>query len=418
MSFLKFPSLFRKKSLQSAPSNGAGWFPVVSESFGGAWQTGTELTKAEMLTHGAIYACVSLIAADIGKLPINITNNQDGIWAKKSTSLDVLFRQPNNYQNRAQFFNAWIVSKLTNGNAYAFKVRDGYGRVIALKLIDPQKVKVLIAEDDSVFYQINGNATLQVGGDSITIPAREIIHDRGICLSHPLVGVSPIAAAALAASQGLAIQNSSSKFFTNGSKPSGVLTAPGIITEDTATRLKAHWDTRYSGDNAGKTAVLGDGLSFEAITMSAVDSQLLEQLQFTDKQVCTAFGVPAWKIGIGDMPTYSGSEAGQLHYYQTTIQSLLESLELCLDIGLELPITQRTEFDTNELLRLDTATRFDSYAKAIGAGWMAPNEARKREGMSPIQGGDTPYLQVQNYSLAALAKRDVQAVSAAQTVPA
>ena len=404
--------LFKSKGLQTVPTSGAGWFPVVAESFGGAWQTGTELSKVDMLAHGAVFACVSLIAQDIGKLPINVTENKGGIWIKKESAFDTLFRQPNGYQNRAQFFSAWIVSKLLNGNTYALKVRDAYGRIIGLKILDPQKVKVLVAEDDSVFYQINGGEHIQRNGDVLTVPAREIIHDRGICLHHPLIGVSPITAAALAAGQGMAIQNSSSKFFANGARPSGILTAPGAISPETAERLKADWQTKYTGDNAGKTAVLGDGLHFESMAMNAVDSQLLEQLQFTDKQVCTAFGVPAWKIGIGEMPTYNGSEAGQLHYFQTTVQQLLESAELCLDIGLELPITERTEFDTNELLRLDTATRAAFYASAMGAGWLSPNEVRALEGRLPVAGGDSPMIQQQNYSLAALAKRDAQGVQA------
>lgn len=235
--FKNLPNPFKRKGLQTVLNTGGGWFPVVSESFGGAWQAGAEITKADMLAHGVVYACVSLIASDIGKLPINVTQNQNGIWAKSNTQFDSLFRQPNSYQNRAQFFSAWIVSKLLNGNTYAFKVRDAYGRVIALKLLDPQKVKVLVSEDDSVFYQINGGTALQRDGEVLTIPAREMIHDRGVCLNHPLVGVSPIAAAALAAGQGMAIQQASAKFFSNGSKPSGVLTAPGAISDEVAARL-------------------------------------------------------------------------------------------------------------------------------------------------------------------------------------
>lgn len=408
--FRNLPAMFKRKGIQSVPNQNAGWFSVASESFGGAWQTGTEITKTDMLAHGAVFSCVSLIASDIGKLPIGINQNSGGIWLAIDTDYSRLFRKPNAYQNRAQFFNAWIVSKLLHGNAYALKIRDAAGRIIGLKLLDPTKVQVLIGEDDSVFYQVSGGTNLQTGGDVVTIPAREIIHDRGVCLHHPLIGVSPLTAAALAAGQGLSIQKASSKFFSNGSKPSGILTAPGAISPETSARLKADWEARYTGDGIGKTAVLGDGLHFEAITISAADSQLLEQLQFTDRQVCQAFGVPAWKIGVGDMPTYNGSEAGQLHYYQTTIQSLLESLELALDEGLELPATQRCEFDTGELLRLDTATRYDSYAKAIGAGWLAPNEARRREGLAPVEGGDSPLIQQQNYSLAALARRDANEV--------
>ena len=40
---------------------------------------------------------------------------------------------------------------------------------------------------------------------------------------------------------------------------------------------------------------------------------------------------------------------------------------------------------------------------------MAPNEARAGENLRPVAGGDSPYLQQQNYSLAALAKRDTKA---------
>ncbi len=55
---------------------------------------------------------------------------------------------------------------------------------------------------------------------------------------------------------------------------------------------------------------------------------------------------------------------------------------------------------------MDTAARYDALGKLVGSGVMAPNEARKRERLKPVAGGDSPYLQQQNYSLAALAKRD------------
>ncbi|WP_416381322.1 hypothetical protein, partial [Klebsiella pneumoniae] len=38
------------------------------------------------------------------------------------------------------------------------------------------------------------------------VPAREVIHDRFNCLFHPLIGLSPIYAAGLAAMQGHHIQ--------------------------------------------------------------------------------------------------------------------------------------------------------------------------------------------------------------------
>src|SRR3546814_7760541 len=105
------------------------------------------------------------------------------------------------------------------------------------------------------------------------------------CLFHPLVGVSPIYACGLAALQGQRIQRDGSRFFANGANPGGVLTAPGSIGDETAKRLKDHWDANYTGQNSGKVAVLGDGLKFEPMRMTSVDAQMVEQLKWTAEAV-------------------------------------------------------------------------------------------------------------------------------------
>ena len=81
-------------------------------------------------------------------------------------------------------------------------------------------------------------------------------------------------------------------------------------------------------------------------------------------------------------------------------------MELRLAEGLELEAPYKVSLDEGALLRMDPATRMDAHNKAIGGGWLAPNEARLEENLPPVEGGDTPYLQQQNYSLAALNKRD------------
>ena len=87
-----------------------------------------------------------------------------------------------------------------------------------------------------------------------------------------------------------------------------------------------------------------------------------------------------------------------------------ERIELLLDEGLGLvDVTGKeygTEFDLDGLLRMDAGARAEANMKAIGAGYLSPNEARARENLPPVDGGESPYLQQQNYSLAALAERD------------
>lgn len=398
----------KKKAASNLQSVGSGgWFPIVRESYDGAWQQGVEVRQQDMLAHSAVFACVSLIASDIAKLPIQITEKADGIWKGVLSEHDGLLRKPNGYQNRVQFIEQWIGSKLLHGNAYALKRRDAVGRIVGLLLINPERVEPLIAEDGSVFYRLSPNDRLSgITDEGVTVPAREIIHDRMNCFFHPLIGISPLTACALAANQGMSIQKNSVSFFGNNSNPGGVLTAPGAISKETADRLKAHWETNYSGKNAGRVAVLGDGLKYEQMAVTPSDAQLIDQLKWTAESVCTAFHVPAYKIGAGVVPTYGNAEVLSQIYYTDCLQSLIEALELSLDDGLDLPLNQRTELDLDSLLRMDTVTRFQAYTAAIGGGWMAPNEARRKEGMAPVEGGDTCYMQQQDFSLAALAKRD------------
>jgi HK97 family phage portal protein len=398
---------------------GRGWWPVIREPFTGAWQRNMEIRAESILTYHAVYACVTLIASDIAKCHCRLVERgkSDGIWREVDVpAFSPVLRKPNRLQNRIKFFEQWIVSKLLHGNTYVLKQRDNRGVVVALYILDPYRTRPLVAPDGSVYYQVgqdNLSGLYDPTQTQTVVPASEIIHDVMVPLYHPLCGVSPLTASGVAAVQGLAIQRNSTRFFENFSQPGGILTAPGTIDDPTAARLKQHWEENYGGDNVGNVAVLGDGLKFEMTAMKAVDAQLIEQLKWSAEVVCSTFHVPAYKVGVGTPPAYDNIEALERNYYAQCLQKLFECIELCLDEGLGLTEHAAheygTEFDLDDLLRMDTATMIEAESKAVGAGIKKPNESRFRLNLEPVPGGDTPYLQQQNYGLEALAKRDAQA---------
>jgi HK97 family phage portal protein len=388
------------------------WYRVF-EPFAGAWQRNIPWTIDDVTAHSAVFACITLIANDIGKLrPRLVELLPTGIWREAaSAAFSPLLRRFNRYQDRIKFLENWITSKLMRGNTYALKQRDNRGVVTALYILDPCRVQPLVAPDGSVFYRLSADNLAGLQEDSIAVPASEIIHDRMNCLFHPLVGISPLYACGLAATQGLKIQNHSARFFENGARPGGILTAPGAISTETADRLKEYWDANYAGDNAGKVAVVGDGLKYESMAMNSSDSQLIEQLKWSAETVCSVFHVPGYKVGVGQLPPYNNIEALDQQYYSQCLQTLIESFELCMDegLGLDVPKDGKTlgvDLDLSGLLRMDTSTRFKAINDGISGGWLAPNEGRRWEDLPPVEGGDTPYLQQQNYSLAALGRRD------------
>lgn len=411
-------NITRTKAAPPVPvyENRGGWYRIL-ESFTGAWQHNVVVDQNTVLSYHAVYACMTLIAADIAKLRVKLVEqDKDGIWSEvTSPAYSPVLRKPNRYQTRIQFWESYILSKLTRGNTYVLKERDSRKVVIRLYVLDPNKVKPMVADDGSVFYQLS--ADNMAGGElteDVLVPASEIIHDRFNCLFHPLIGTSPIFAAGVAATQGINIQNNSATFFGNASRPSGVLTAPGSISDETAERLKTAWETKFTGQNSGKVAVLGDGLTYEKMTMTAEESQLIDQLKWTAEVVCSVFHVPPYKIGVGTMPTYNNIQSLNVEYYSQCLQSLIEAAELCMDEGLGIGAgvtvdgskTYGTEFDVDNLLRMDSVTQMEMLDK--GKNYLTPDEGRRKIDLKPTPGGNVVYRQQQDYSLAALAKRDAQ----------
>lgn len=370
------------------------------------------MSPEEVRQHPAVFACMSLIGNDISKCrPRLMELTRDKIWQETSNpAYSPVITKPNAYQNQIQFIETWIWSKLGHGNFYGLKVRDARNVVTAIYPLDPWRVMPLIAEDGSgaVFYQLSADRMVP-GLDnqaSIIVPAREIIHDRWYTMHHPLVGMSPLWAAYLPAVQGLQIQKNATRFFQNGAQPSGVLTGPGHIDPGTAKRLEDVWENDFQGENIGRIAVLGSGLKFEAMSLSAAASQVVDQLKWSGEQVCSVFHVPPYKVGLGSLPAGLNIQALNVEYLSQALQKLIEDIELCWSEGIGTGPALGVRFDINKLLRMDWVTLNEALDKAVSGGYMAPNEARRLVDLPPAKGGDSPYLQQQNYSLEALAKRD------------
>ncbi|RXW28967.1 phage portal protein [Enterobacter cloacae] len=400
----------KEKALQQPPSS--VWTPLFSyvrEPFGGAWQRNMEVRNETVLSYYAVFSCITLIASDISKMsPAIQSKDSNGIWKDVSdASFDTIIAKPNQFQNTIQFFETWMNSKLSRGNTYVMKVKNNAGKITELRILDPDKVIPLVADDGSVFYQISPD---QISGlpTQVTVPAREIIHDRFNCLFHPLIGISPIYACGLAAMQGKHIQESSAFFFKNGGKPSGVITIPGAVDAEKAKEIKAAWDAGYTGENAGKTGLLSGGAEYKAITMSAVDAQTVEQQKLSAEMVCSAFHVPAYKAGVGEIPSSDNVEALEQQYYSQCLQVLIESIEALLKETFDLGANKRVELDIGALLRMDSERRMKALGDGVKNTILTPNEARKSENLPPVEGGDALYLQQQNFSLEALSRRDAQ----------
>lgn len=421
----------RTAGLHTIPVNNryAGW-PVVREPYPGAWQRNEELALPSVGANPTVYSCATLIAETIAKCRLMLVRGTDTahgiVWTEtRSAAYSPVLRKPNRYQSIQKFVELWIASKLLFGNAYLLKARDDRRVVIGLYVLDPTKVTPLLGPDGSLYYQVDPNpqwttpTTPALNLEAPIFPASEIIHDLMVPLFHPLVGVGPLYACGLAALQGLKIADNSTTFFANGSRPSGVITSPLPLEPAQAATILKNWNEGHTGAKYGTAGILDNGMKYEATAQSAADAQLIEQLQWSDDTICGCFHVPITLIHTNQATTASPPDQTTQQFYSQCLQAHMTAIALALDDGLSLSDPYATEFAVDDLFWLNAEARTKAAVDAIGSGAMAPNEARfKYFGLGPVKGGDTPYLQQQNYSLAALADRDATNSLAAPPAPA
>lgn len=380
----------------------------IHEPFSGAWQRNMELTTEKKSGFFAVFACVSLISKDIGKMGITLKAFKQGVLQKTGVPKDlkIVMKKPNKFQTWQQFQEQWTTSLLLRGNAYIFIVRDVFGVPVRLVCMNPDLIRVLVSDDGDVFYSVYNDPLAQTEAENI--PASEIIHDRINCLYHPLVGLSPIYACGVAAGLGTHILSATSMLFKNGARPASLLVAPGPLDPEKAKKMQDRWNEKFTGSGVGGTAILSDGVAYHQIGISAVDSQTIEQLKYSAFMVATAFNVPPFKIGLEKPP--SDVQSANEIYFSDCIQSYVESRENLLDDALELKEKYNCEMflDIDALIRMDRTSKMAYLKTGVGASVITPNEARAELGLPPISGGDTVYMQQQNYSIDALSKRDAK----------
>ena len=399
----------RAPQLSSVPVGGRGWWGgwgTILEPFTGAWQQNVVEKQEDILCYPTVYACQKRIAEDIGKLPFTLKQEQaNGIWKTvQNPAFSPVLRKPNGYQTAQQFREAWQLSKNIQGNTYVLKRRDNRNVVIELYVLDPCRVMPLVSERGEVYYQLYGDPLNTLPNDypkdGLVVPASEIIHDRCITLHHPLIGIPPLCAAYWPAVKNMRILKSAAQFFGNNSKPGGILTAPAGISQEDAQAVQTFWQTAYTGVNAGKVAVIGADMKFTDLGQgSSADAQLVEQMQYSDRQICQPFGIPPYIVGVGEIPAGMKVDDVMNTYYSLALQAPIEHMEALLDEGLAISAPLGIELDVEPLLRMDFQKRAEVWGKMTGDGIATPNEGRYAFNLPPLEGGDTVYLQQQDFPL-------------------
>lgn len=327
-------------------------------------------------TQPMVYAAVTKRTNGVARNPLKVYQyGEDGASRSRVRAhpLAVLLNKP--YPRGSQFMlKARIAQDLdVFGEAICVKFRPTVGAA-PTELWNVPMRQVIIHRDDSgpIAYEFSLTGTV--------LGPEEVIHFESPSGS-PL---RPLARTLALEDAAITWQGQS---LAQGMTKRGAFVTDQRLTDSAIPRMRAELEKLYSGvENAGKVALLEQGLKFESVGISAVDADLISQRKLSREEVCAAYDIAPHLLGL-ERATYASmheyrkalfdSVVTRLALIEETLQAQLVDTEPSWD-GLFV------EFDTNDLLRPDPEARARTYLMMQQAGVNSINERRRPENLPPI----------------------------------
>jgi HK97 family phage portal protein len=389
-------------------SGSGGWFGTYLAGGYGRAESGAMVTPQTALALTAVQRAVTILAEAVGQLPVELYRSQaDGsrVQVTDHPLIGLLRIAPNGFQTPLQFNEFKQVSLGLRGNAFALKFYARDGTIASLYPLNADRVQVMVSPVDRMPYYRVLRAPDGVEG---LFAASDIHHVRWIS-DNAYTGLSPISLHRDALGVALATERHTGKMFGNGTHLSGVIqrpaAAPAIKDPAAIERITSEWAAKYAGaDNAGRVALLQEGMEFKPLSMTNEDAQLVAARQYSVRDIARIYGIPAHMLGDLDRATHSNIEQQSLEFVIYTLMPWLKRHEEAMERDF-LALDERRggmtiQFNVTGLLRGDITSRYAAYAQARQWGWMSINDIRRLENLPPVKGGDT-YQQPLNMSDAA-----------------
>ena len=368
--------------------------------FLGGSTSGKAVTERSAMQMTAVYSCVRILAEAIAGLPLHLYTYKDDGGKEKAIGHPLyllLHDEPNPEMSSFVFRETLMTHLLLWGNAYAQIIRNGKGEVVALYPLMPNRMTVDRDSSGQLFYsyQMNNTDAPTMKTGTVILKPSDVLHIPGLGFDG-LVGYSPIAMAKNAIGLAIATEEYGAKFFANGATPGGLLEYPGTVKDPD--RVRESWNKGFSGSqNAGKVAILEEGMKYTPISIAPEQAQFLETRKFQINEIARIFRVPPHMVGDLEKSSFSNIEQQSLEFVKYTLDPWVVRWEQSLSRALFTPEEKKRyffKFNVEGLLRGDYQSRMNGYATARQNGWMSANDIRELENLDriPAEDGGDLYL--------------------------
>ena len=362
---------------------------------------GLSLSSRYAPTYGHIYRAqpavrtvVSFLARNVSQLALQTFRRLADNDRERLTEhpLAALLTTPNPTTTQYRLIRALVSDMGIYDDAYWVKLRNDDGRPIGLRRIQPWRMEALGADwTDPEKYRIHGALGY------LDVDRENVVHFRGYNPDDSRVGCSPLEALRQVLAEEHAASTWREQMWRNGARMAGDIKRP-IEAPDwgdkARERFRGEWQAQYTGDGpaAGGTPLLEDGMEFMPASINPKEAQYVESRKLTREEVAAEYHIAPPLVGILDHATFSNIKEQHKGLYQDTLGPWCAEIEqeIGLQLVSDLPASDRVyvEFNIREKLEGSFEEQAQQLQAAVGAPYMTRNEARARQNLPRVEGGD------------------------------
>lgn len=334
--------------------------------------------------------------------------NADGEWENvpKHPALGVL-RNP--YYSAVNMMDGVRLSYQVDGNAYFYKLRNGFGVPIGLLYVPHVQIEPRWPKDGSEWishyeYKVDGKV-------QPPIPPKDIIHVKdGIDPLNPRKGLSALGAVLREVCTDHEALTFNYSILANMGIP-GVVISPDVkdsalasgvsegFTQEQQEAAKTLWARKFTGDQRGEPLVSSMPMKVQFVAFSPEQLGLDHMLDIPEERVTAALGIPAIIVGFGtglEQATLNNAEAMERWAWTHNVIPTLEAIDQQVTEQLmdEIPgAVEGDEFGRDyskvRALQEDANAKSDRESKAVGGkAYFTVNEVRALNNLPALAGHD------------------------------
>ena len=360
--------------------------------------------EEKALTNSVIYRGVSILTDSVASIPLNIyRKDKKGFWKadEKNTLYNVLTRNANERQTIYELLEGIVFQLIMYGNAYILIKRNASSDVKELVLLYPHSVyHDVIANTYTITDTYN-----KVSGQ---FNSNQIIHLRHKSLEN-IVGKSVVDYCGKTLGLASACDSESLSTLSNGNKMKGIISSEssviGFGDAQDSQLIDIQTNIQNEIDSGKDIMTLPSGVKFQSMSLSAKDSLLLDNKQYSLSDLARFMGVSLSKLGISLGSNYQAAQQDQLNFYIDTLNPILKKIENAFNSKLipdSVSSRYKIEFDRCTLPYFNDIMK--NYKTQIEMGILSVNDVRRTFNKDEVEGGNeilvsTNLQSIQNYKV-------------------